>query len=430
LAYVANEMSNNISAYTINFTTGALTAIPGSPFQAGSGPVSVAVGPSGKFAYVANEFSDNISVYAIDHVTGALTVVSGSPFAAGSAPTSVTVDPSGKFAYVANSGDGTVSAYTINHNTGALTAVPGSPFSAGSGPASVTVDPTGQFAYVANSGDGTVSAYTIDPAAGALTAIPGSPFSAESGPASVTVDPTGKFAYVANSGDSTVSAYTIDPASGALSVIPASPFNAQAFPASVVTAAVNRSPVLVRYAAHLGAGESYINIANTGLNGDPLEGPGYGNDVSTIGNVCVSLYATDATDGQLVSCCSCLVTPNAVVHLGANADLASEVTGLTPASIVVKLIPSVPIGAATVGSCALQAAGLTVAHLTSGVVAWGTTLHPAPAPSTGFATTSTPFIAVEPSAADVASLTGRCAAIIGNGGTYGICPSCKNAGAM
>jgi hypothetical protein len=244
------------------------------------------------------------------------------------------------------------------------------------------------------------------------------------------VDPTGKFAYVANSGDSTVSAYTIDPASGALSVIPASPFNAQAFPASVVTTAVNRSPVLVRYAAHLGAGESYINIANTGLNGDPLEGPGYGNDVSTIGNVCVSLYATDATDGQLVSCCSCLVTPNAVVHLGANADLASEVTGLTPASIVVKLIPSVPIGAATVGSCALQAAGLTVAHLTSGVVAWGTTLHPAPAPSTGFATTSTPFIAVEPSAADVASLTGRCAAIIGNGGTYGICPSCKNAGAM
>ena len=37
-AYVANENSDNISAYAINATTGALTALAGSPFTAGERP--------------------------------------------------------------------------------------------------------------------------------------------------------------------------------------------------------------------------------------------------------------------------------------------------------------------------------------------------------------------------------------------------------
>jgi hypothetical protein len=40
-AYVANQFSNDVSAYTINATTGALTPVPGSPFAAGAFPVSV-----------------------------------------------------------------------------------------------------------------------------------------------------------------------------------------------------------------------------------------------------------------------------------------------------------------------------------------------------------------------------------------------------
>jgi hypothetical protein len=42
-AYVANAGSNNVSGYTIDSTTGALTPIPGSPFAAGKFPVSVAI---------------------------------------------------------------------------------------------------------------------------------------------------------------------------------------------------------------------------------------------------------------------------------------------------------------------------------------------------------------------------------------------------
>ena len=44
-------------------------------------------------------------------------------FTAGTGPGSVTVDPTGKFAYVANCGSDDVSAYTIDSTTGALTQI-------------------------------------------------------------------------------------------------------------------------------------------------------------------------------------------------------------------------------------------------------------------------------------------------------------------
>src|SRR5258708_6563829 len=67
-AYVANcgEACNgrpgpeNVSAFTIDGTTGALTPVAGSPFPTGSSPDSVTVDPTGSFAYVANIFSNNV----------------------------------------------------------------------------------------------------------------------------------------------------------------------------------------------------------------------------------------------------------------------------------------------------------------------------------------------------------------------------------
>jgi 6-phosphogluconolactonase len=149
-AYVANIGSKNngsnrnVSGYTIDSTTGALTPITGSPFAAGTNPGSVAVDPSGKFAYVANEGGNNVSGYTIDPVTGALTPITGSPFAAGTIPDSVAVDPSGKFAYAANNLSHNVSGYTIDPTSGALTPITGSPFAAGTDPVSVAVDPERQ----------------------------------------------------------------------------------------------------------------------------------------------------------------------------------------------------------------------------------------------------------------------------------------------
>ena len=232
-AYVAdlNPSNESILGYTIDPANGALTPIPGSPFSA-PGAESVTVDPSGRFLYTANlavsAFTTvSLSAFTIDSVTGALTAVPGSPFPrrSGGAAILMAVDPSGKFLYVPNSSSGSISAFTINSTTGALTEVPGSPFAAGSGPQGVAISPSGKFVYVVNGTSNDVSGFTLDPSTGALTAVPGSPFPAVGDPRSVAVDPSGKFVYVANVSDG-VSAFTVNAATGALTQVAGSPFQA------------------------------------------------------------------------------------------------------------------------------------------------------------------------------------------------------------
>ncbi len=232
--YVTNGTSDNVSAFAIDTSSGALTQVEGSPFGAGSRPVGEAIDPVGAFIYVANGDSDNVSAYVINTESGALTQVQGQPFAAGSYPWQVAIDPTGKFAYVANAGvssSGNVSAYTINASSGALTQVKGSPFAAGTSPSGVAIDPTGKFAYVPNSGDNDVSAYTINASSGALTQLKGSPFAAGYQPRKVAIN--GTFVYVTNFDSNNVSAYAINAKSGALTQVPGSPFEAGTNPIGV-----------------------------------------------------------------------------------------------------------------------------------------------------------------------------------------------------
>ncbi len=77
--------------------------------------------------------------FSINATTGALTAAVGSPFATGVAttPYSVTVDSSGKFVYVVNNNNDTVLAFSINLTTGALAAVTGGTVATGVSPRSV-----------------------------------------------------------------------------------------------------------------------------------------------------------------------------------------------------------------------------------------------------------------------------------------------------
>jgi 6-phosphogluconolactonase (cycloisomerase 2 family) len=95
--YVANAGDSTVSAYAIDQTTGALTAVPGSPFAVGNHPTAFATtitdlahSPSGMLLYVANQNSNNVSAFTIN-TSGALSPVAGSPFPAGSAPIGMTV---------------------------------------------------------------------------------------------------------------------------------------------------------------------------------------------------------------------------------------------------------------------------------------------------------------------------------------------------
>ena len=279
-AYVANQGSNNISAYSVNATTGVLTPIAGSPFPAGMAPFAVQGGflPSGQiFAYVANQGSNDISAYTVNPTTGALTSIAGSPFPAGTNPFLVQfaflgIPPSPKFAYVANQGSDDISAYTIDATTGVLTPVAGSPFAAGLTP--FVVNPTftssGQlFAYVANQGSNDVSAYTINATTGVLTPVAGSPFPAGTTPVFVTPvgsGPATPFAYVANQGSNDISAYTISATTGVLTPVPGSPFAAGLAP-FLVTFNTSSSGQLFAYVANQGSNDisGYAINATTGV---------------------------------------------------------------------------------------------------------------------------------------------------------------------
>jgi len=184
------------------------------------------------------------------------------------------------------------------------------------------------------------------------------------------------------------------------------------------------SPFQVKYAANLQFGESYIDITNSGANGAPLNGPGFG---GAAGNICVNVYAF-SPDEQLISCCSCLVTPNGLVNLGVNRDLTVKtLTGVIPTSVVVKLVATLAGTGGSGTNCNNTAATVTTATLVSGMLAWGTTIHPTPVAGT-YATTETAFTPATLSAGELASIGGRCTAILGNGSGFGICQSCRAGG--
>ena len=193
------------------------------------------------------------------------------------------------------------------------------------------------------------------------------------------------------------------------------------------TAAIFVGPAFqVTYAANLTFGESYLDISNNGANGAPLLGPGFGDPV---GNICVNAYAF-SPDEQMISCCSCLVTPNGLANIGVARDLTSKtLTGVIPTSVVVKLVTTLAGERGTGRSCANSAASVSPEILAGGLAGWRTTLHEAPIPPGGYSVTETPFSQGILSAAELASLRGRCASILGNGSGFGICRSCQ-AGAL
>jgi trimeric autotransporter adhesin len=224
--YVASN-DGSLSAFTVDSLGGMLTPAPGSPYTIGvtaSGvyPVGtlLSIDPAGKYLYAAA--GSLLYGFAIDSSSGALTAISGSPFAATSA-SAVTVDPSGHY-LVASSGT-EAWVYAIDSTTGALTAI-GSGVN-GCGGTRMTFEPSGHFLYGTAAG---IAACSFSSSSGGLTPLSGSPFVSGTGFSGLAAHPSGSFLYASdlncvNGGPSTwLYGYVIDPSSGALTPIGGSPF--------------------------------------------------------------------------------------------------------------------------------------------------------------------------------------------------------------
>ena len=157
-------------------------------------------------------------------------------------------------------------------------------------------------------------------------------------------------------------------------------------------------------------GDSFIHMFNAGTN--PLPG-----------NIVAQVYVFDASDEQLVACCSCTLTPDQGVTLSAKKQLIKNtLTGVLPASITVKLVATLGGNAAT-DQTAAGAPGFT-----SGLRADRTTTH-VTADYTGIPNfvTEVDFKDVSISTTDYETrMLEFCSDIILNGSTHGICalPAC------
>jgi hypothetical protein len=177
----------------------------------------------------------------------------------------------------------------------------------------------------------------------------------------------------------------------------------------------------VRYASNLAVGDSVVDITNAGTQNTATGG---------LTNICANVY-TFSPDEQLVSCCSCTITPNALQALSVNSDLISNtLTPAHPTAVVVKIMFTygIPCNASVVP---------TAAQLATGGVAWGTTLHAAPSGSLPgnaplvaqqYALSETRFSNKGLSTAELARNTSFCGFIQSNGSSYGICRSCRLGG--
>lgn len=219
--YVA--VASEIFGYSINQSTGILTAASWSPFQfsAGRSPQDLAVAPARNVLYAADA-GGGIDAYQIDVSTGALTAIPGSPFGSGSLR-SLVVDPSGSFVYAVNATSGNVLAFTVAPN-GVLVPLPGSPFSLPGGATSVPMGivDIGSFVYVTLNSSSQVAGFAIDAKTGQLTPISGSPFATGQNPANLAL--SNDFLYVVNEKNGSVSGYSIDSSTGTLTSMAGSPF--------------------------------------------------------------------------------------------------------------------------------------------------------------------------------------------------------------
>ena len=173
----------------------------------------------------------------------------------------------------------------------------------------------------------------------------------------------------------------------------------------------------VKYASNLNIGDSVINITNDGSY----------NVSNSPASLCANVY-TFAPDEQLIACCSCLVTPDGLNSISAQADLISNtLTGVVPTSIVVKIFSSKPNTGST-GAPSCSPSTVSYSSLEPGIKAWGTTLHAAPTTPVSYQVTETPFTMGNLSNGEFISDVTECAYIGVLGSGSGICKSCATGG--
>jgi 6-phosphogluconolactonase len=258
--YVANQGSQDVSAYFIYRNDGWLYPVPGANFPVGGVSTDIAVHPSDKFVYVTTTYdyydndgvkgkSNSVSGFSVA-ANGSLVAVPGSPYITDGPDWGIAIDPSGQYLYASSqvsdsNQSGEINAFKIDQTTGALTLVPGSPFSIIPYNCQVcldweniygmAIDPTGNFLIGGGNNNGVIYVYRIEAGTGSISEVAGSPFiellpecvamtcTGSDAPTDISIAPTDKYVFVSNAAWNGMGMYAFDSSTGALNHLTTSP---------------------------------------------------------------------------------------------------------------------------------------------------------------------------------------------------------------
>jgi 6-phosphogluconolactonase (cycloisomerase 2 family) len=183
--YVTDSVNYLLLNYSVDPSAGTLTLMPYSNtspgIATGSVPSGVAVDACNRFAYVSNELTNSVSAYTVCSAVNvnsqppclvgdfSLHSVVGSPFPAGNSPGPITADAFGNFVYVVDRGSNEISGFRISPATGGLVALTPATVVTNQGPTAIAIRGDDSFMFVSNITSANISQYAITPATGALT---------------------------------------------------------------------------------------------------------------------------------------------------------------------------------------------------------------------------------------------------------------------
>jgi 6-phosphogluconolactonase len=228
--FAVNEGGNSISV--LKRTPAGLDAV-GTVSSGGTLPVSITV--SGNLVYVLNDgvgsSPANITGFSFNNSTGALTPIPNStrslsapsptPPAIGPVAPQIQFDNTGHLLVVTETGTSLIDTYTINPN--GTPSQPLSQHSFGSSPFAVAFTPQNNLLVtevresLGTALQGAVTSYQLN-GGGILETISGSVGDFQTAPCWIIVTPDGKFAYVVNTASGVISAYQVGP-NGELSLL-------------------------------------------------------------------------------------------------------------------------------------------------------------------------------------------------------------------
>jgi len=261
----ASSTDGGVSAFAVDYQSGALTPLADSPIPAGKKPVALVVGSAsanGQYVYVVNHDDSTVMEFSIG--TDGKLYLKNTYNTTGSLPTAAAIDASGKFLYVTNTyqngpnnsqlytpaspGPGSVTIFGISATDGSLT-VAGTQ-NVGNLPVAIVASKLSNYVYVLDqelattpSPLGVVLGYSEDTGSGALTPTTGGTvvlngvpvvngYPAGTTPSAIAEDPSARFVYVTDKATNQLYGY-LTGTDGALTTMTNGPFSTGTFPVSV-----------------------------------------------------------------------------------------------------------------------------------------------------------------------------------------------------